>query len=94
MLFLQLWELGHGVIGNTADFGSVIQGSSPCDPTRKKAAMITHRRFRFYICLATLLLALLLSLFIGFFLLLLCCFLRLLLFPLGIPFGQHFIVLL
>jgi hypothetical protein len=25
--------LAHGVIGNTADFGSVVQGSSPCRPT-------------------------------------------------------------
>ena len=94
MLFLQLWELGHGVIGNTADFGSVIQGSSPCDPTKKKAAMITHRRFRFYIGQAMLLLPLLFRFFSSFFLLLLSCVQRLLLFPLGILFGQHFVVLL
>lgn len=25
--------LAYGVIGNTADFGSVVQGSSPCRPT-------------------------------------------------------------
>ena len=24
--------LGHSVIGNTMDFGSIIQGSSPCAP--------------------------------------------------------------
>lgn len=27
--------LAYGVIGNTADFGSVVQGSSPCRPTKK-----------------------------------------------------------
>ncbi len=26
--------LAYGVIGNTADFGSVVQGSSPCRPTK------------------------------------------------------------
>lgn len=28
-----IMRLAHGVIGNTADFGSVIRGSSPCEPT-------------------------------------------------------------
>jgi hypothetical protein len=33
--------LGNGVIGNTAGFGPVVQGSSPCSPTtqQKKATM-------------------------------------------------------
>ena len=26
--------MAHGVIGNTAVFGTVIQGSSPCGPTK------------------------------------------------------------
>ena len=26
--------LGHSVIGNTMDFGSIIQGSSPCAPAK------------------------------------------------------------
>jgi len=29
-----LITLGSGVTGNTADSGSVIQGSIPCSPTR------------------------------------------------------------
>ncbi len=31
----KLGLLAYGVIGNTADFGSVVQGSSPCRPTKK-----------------------------------------------------------
>ncbi len=27
-------KLAHGVIGNTPVFGTVIQGSSPCGPTK------------------------------------------------------------
>ena len=34
-----LTMVGHSVIGNTADFGSVIQGSNPCAPAS------THRHY-------------------------------------------------
>lgn len=47
--FLKLWELGHGVIGNTADFGSVIQGSSPCDPTSVKRNCLLIKQLRFFV---------------------------------------------
>ena len=39
--------LAHGVIGNTADFGSVVQGSSPCGPTQKPP-QIRLRGLSFY----------------------------------------------
>ena len=32
--------LAHGVIGNTPVFGAVIQGSSPCGPTKKPSILI------------------------------------------------------
>ena len=38
--------LGCGVTGNTADSGSVIQGSIPCTPTNQPALVAGWRRFR------------------------------------------------
>ena len=37
----------HGVIGNTADFGSVVQGSSPCGSTNANKALAQVRAFLF-----------------------------------------------
>ena len=40
--------LAHGVIGNTPVFGTVIQGSSPCGPTKlTKKPLIFERFFAF-----------------------------------------------
>ena len=40
--------LGYGVIGNTADFDSAIQGSSPCTPAKISgplAQQVEHQTF-------------------------------------------------
>ena len=36
--------LGNGVIGNTAVSGTVIQGSSPCSPTKSSANVFEDLR--------------------------------------------------
>ncbi len=36
--------LGNGVIGNTAVSGTVIQGSSPCSPTKSSANVLEDLR--------------------------------------------------
>ncbi len=37
--------MAYGVIGNTADFGSVVQGSSPCRPTETNDPSQNERDF-------------------------------------------------
>lgn len=37
--------MAYGVIGNTADFGSVVQGSSPCRPTKTRNPSHFERDF-------------------------------------------------
>jgi len=40
--------IGSWCNGNTADFGSVIQGSSPCDPTNIKRNCLSIKQLRFF----------------------------------------------
>lgn len=39
--------MGHGVIGNTTEFGSVIVGSSPATPTKFKLLVIHENVFSY-----------------------------------------------
>ena len=45
MRYRKTVTLGSGVTGNTADSGSVIQGSIPCSPTSRGAVRSTDPRF-------------------------------------------------
>ena len=38
----------YGVIGNTAVFGTVVQGSSPCRPTKALYNLLVMRALFFY----------------------------------------------
>ncbi len=42
--------LTHGVIGNTADFGSVILGSSPSGSTIEASSELQNGLFLFHFC--------------------------------------------
>lgn len=41
--------LSYGVIGNTSDFGSEIQGSSPCGTTRQNVLWYNWQHVRFWL---------------------------------------------
>ncbi len=46
-LCIRIYVLAHGVIGNTAVFGAVVQGSSPCGPTKKSFKLLLRGFFAF-----------------------------------------------